>query len=149
MLCALVACGGEISEEQDAGDATQTQDATADVTTANDAPSDVVATDDVADEAALGVLDGGKPFLCGGCICDGLDHYCLRVFGGTNMPLDGGPFGDASVCSPTNPYCRAFPSQCLPDPTCDCLVVNSPYPSFCTCAPDPSGGGLEVTCWIP
>ncbi len=102
---------------------------------------------------------GGGPFLCNACVCDGTLNYCSEISGGKMPLLDAGssdasdasddaPFGDASACDmDASVGCTAIPIACLPNPTCECVLAHA-NPS-CTCAIDPSGNGLVVTCVYP
>jgi hypothetical protein len=101
---------------------------------------------------------GGGPFLCQSCVCDGTLNYCAYISGGKMPLLDAGssdasddaPFGDASACDTSEAgasACTAIPIDCLPNPSCACVLAHG-NPS-CTCAIDPSGNGLVVTCVYP
>jgi len=80
-------------------------------------------------------FNGGGPFLCGDCMCDGTLFYCVV----TAPSLDA---GDASACGADAGYCHPIPPACLPKPTCACVVGNS----SCSCDVDPSGNGLMIGC---
>lgn len=99
------------------------------------------------------VLDAGGPFLCQDCVCNGVDHFCELVSGGAQqMPLlqDGG-FGDAGACDPDagQSYCTMIPSQCMPNPSCQCVLANIGFGPVCDCALHPSGSGIIVHCMLP
>jgi len=93
-------------------------------------------------------FNGGGPFLCNGCVCDGTLNLCVHGGGGGGAPMDdagdAGDDADASPC-PTGPdeVCRPIPIQCLPQPTCGCI---DPTADPCVCSVDPSGDGFVVTC---
>lgn len=96
--------------------------------------------------------NGGGPFLCEGCICNGTIDLCYFGGGGGGAPIagdagedaDASPFDDAGICSDeAGPQsCVQIPVQCLPNPTCECLAQTS----GCACTVDPSGNGFFVTC---
>jgi hypothetical protein len=93
------------------------------------------ATADVDAEAGV-VFNGGGPFLCNDCICDGTLRYCEIADAGFVVAADANACTEASAC-------HQFPITCLPKPTCACLenfLVN------CTCGVDPSGNGIVITC---
>jgi len=127
--------------------------------------ADVTFADAPADTTPF---NGGGDFLCKGCICDGTQRYCAIVSGGKAPvlgdagddagDLDAGaldaetdaPFGDAGACDIDEAgasACTEIPLGCLPNPTCDCLLAH--VSEACTCAVDPSGSGLVVTCDFP
>ena len=99
-------------------------------------------------------FNGGGPFECIDCICDGTLNYCVYSSGGKAPIVDASADGsdDASsdagleTCGETS-TCTAIPIECLPKPTCDCVMKK--YTSPCTCDVDPSGNGLVVTCVYP
>lgn len=115
-------------------------------------------TVDATDDAPP--FGGGGPFLCDTCVCDGTLDLCFHASGGPqNAPLsdagagdsgagDAGAFGDASACDlDAGPSpCEAIPIDCLPNPTCACLLTHWPP---CSCTVDPSGHGLRVDCEFP
>jgi hypothetical protein len=135
----LVACGSAPSVTDAGADATAGADASSDVGLSFDAPADV------GFDAPDITLDGGGLFLCGNCQCDGRTHYCFSASGGPSpMPLAG----DAATCADDaggNPGCVPIPTSCEPIPACSCLNQTS----VCTCAIDPSGNGLDVSCNFP
>ena len=97
------------------------------------------------------IFNGGGPFVCLDCICDGTSSVCEHFSGGaSNAPfdLDGGD-GGPSTCDPDagQTYCAAIPIECLPKPTCAC--VSQHFNPACTCDVDPSGNGLVITCNFP
>ena len=108
---------------------------------------------DAADAAdAMTPFNGGGPFDCNGCICDGTLDYCY--FAGGGPPHPSAPIADAGApdalpaCDvDASPWCRPIPIECLPKPTCDCL--SQPESPVCTCAVDPSGDGFHVECVFP
>lgn len=102
-------------------------------------------------------FNGGGPFDCNHCTCDGTLNYCAEISGG-NMPLldagdDAADAADASdaepACDPDAAVlaCKPIPIECLPKPSCACLMKHYTYP--CTCDLDPSGNGLVVSCAYP
>ena len=94
-------------------------------------------------------FNGGGPFTCGDCTCDGTLNYCVEISGGKAPMLDGGvDAGDASTtCDPDASACTQIPIGCLPKPTCECVMQQ--YKPPCTCDIDPSGNGLVVRCLFP
>ena len=98
-----------------------------------DATTDALFFDDAADGGDATIFNGGGPFLCNDCICDGTLNYCGLV----DASIDA---GDAAACTKAS-ACQPFPIACLPKPTCACLdLVN------CSCDVDPSGNGLVIVC---
>ena len=95
---------------------------------------------------------GGGPFLCDQCVCDGTIDTCLHISGGASqMPFsdagDDAGFGDAGTCATdAGGSCAQIPVDCLPNPSCACLLSHHPS---CSCDVDPSGNGLVVTCIYP
>ena len=102
-------------------------------------------TFDVVQEADATKFNGGGPFTCIDCICDGTLNVCQHISGGNVMSGDAG----APTCDPDGgqPYCAAIAIDCLPKPSCACVLQS--YPAGCTCDVDPSGNGLVVTCAFP
>jgi hypothetical protein len=142
----LLACGSMVNGEVDASVEASAKDSGSDSPAFGDA-----GTVDATFDAPPVALDGGGDFLCNDCVCNGVGHYCGHFSGGKahpSMPIDGG-FGDASACDPDagQTYCTAIPSQCLPNPSCACVLA--PMPPTCTCDLDPSGNGLVVSCVFP
>lgn len=98
---------------------------------------------------------GGGPFLCNDCICDGTLNLCEHFSGGAApMPIasdagDAGDFGDASACvyDAGQTSCTPIPVDCLPNPSCACVMAHVTGP--CSCGIDPSGNGIVVTCVYP
>jgi hypothetical protein len=99
-------------------------------------------------------FNGGGPFDCLGCICDGTLNYCVFSSAGNAPIVDAGDAGtdaDASsdggleACGETS-TCTQIPIECLPKPTCDCVMQKY---TGCTCDVDPSGNGLVITCVYP
>ena len=138
VLALLVACGcGSVPSFRDAGDATAPDDAPiyffGDSATNDDAPYN---GPDVT-------LDGGGPFLCHGCSCNGTDHYCYDLWVGA--PLDAQP---GACPSDGGSSCVPYPSECLSSSTCACLVSHTNCPSA-ECVLDPSGNGLDLLCILP
>jgi hypothetical protein len=101
-------------------------------------------------------FNGGGPFFCYNCTCDGTLDMCFNGGGG-----GGAPIADASAdvqdasddASDAAPVCNAdaaptecvvMPTVCLPKPTCACIekVVGA----GCICSVDPSGNGFNITC---
>ncbi len=105
-------------------------------------------------EADTTPFNGGGPFMCGSCICDGTLDMCLTGTG-SPAPLDLDASNDAAdadaedadagppKCADAGKSCVQIPIDCLPKPTCDCIVPN---PGTCVCTVDPSGNGLRVFC---
>ena len=90
-------------------------------------------------------FNGGGPFLCFDCVCDGTLNMCVSG-GGSGMPIaEDASFGDASTCNPDagQTYCQQIPVACLPKATCECIET---FMIGCTCSVDPSGNGLVVQC---
>jgi hypothetical protein len=116
-----------------------------------DATVDVGAFPEAATVDEGPAFNGGGPFLCGNCICDGTLYYCGGGGGGlAPLDLDAGDGGDADAdaadaCTPNG--CIEFPIQCLPKPTCECVL--GPHPGLCYCTVDPSGNGLFIGCPAP
>ena len=103
-----------------------------------------------ADASDATKFNGGGPFLCDTCVCDGTANMCFHGGGGPQpAPLDDGGFGDAGACDmDAGSSCTAIPIDCLPNPTCACVMTHYPSPS-CSCQVDPSGNGLFVQCNYP
>ena len=117
-----------------------------DSTLAKDGPSlpDAGPPDVAADTTPF---NGGGPFLCVDCVCDGTTDLCYLGGGGGAPMADAGSFGDAGDCPADggHPWCVQVPIQCLPNPTCACL--DGVYGAGgCTCSVDPSGSGFVITC---
>jgi len=96
------------------------------------------APDGTVSDAEGGVtFNGGGPFLCNDCICDGTLNFCeLTDAGAAADAAEAGACPKASGCQP-------IPIGCLPKPTCTCLESAL---GGCTCTVDPSGNGLVVVC---
>ncbi len=110
--------------------------------------------------------NGGGPFDCFGCVCDGTQNICIAGGGGGAPPkapvLDAGDdadadeAGDASVdvdaadaepaCPPDAGLsaCFPIPLSCLPKPTCDC--IEQVLHTGCACSVIPDGNGFVFTC---
>jgi hypothetical protein len=110
---------------------------------------------DVAKEVGT-PFNGGGPFTCGDCTCDGTRNYCAEISGGKAPILDSGvdsgtdagaDADGSSACDPEASACAPIPIGCLPKPTCDCVMKS--YTAPCTCDVDPSGNGLVVSCVYP
>lgn len=90
------------------------------------------------------VLDGGKLFMCGTCLCDGLAAYCSKFHGGP--PVDGGwldaPDGDICDGGSASGSCLPYPPSCNDAPACPCLKAGG-APSA-TCFEREGGVGFEV-----
>ncbi len=88
--------------------------------------------------------------MCGDCVCNGVDHFCELISGGMPLLSDGG-FGDASACDPDAGQlsCTAIPSQCEPNPSCECVLASISLGPVCTCALDSTGSGVVVHCSLP
>jgi hypothetical protein len=104
---------------------------------------------DVQDEPDSTPFVGGGPFSCIDCTCDGTQRLCEHFSGGPAPAPLAGDAGDASVCDPDagQGYCAAIPIDCLPKPTCACVLQH--FQPVCTCDVDPSGNGLVVSCNFP
>ncbi len=143
VVCCFVGgfgCGSTVDEPDSGFDASSKKDAGSDVL-GFDGPSDAPV------EAHTVALDGGGAFLCNDCVCNGVANMCEHFSGG-KMPFVFDA-GDASACDPDagQGYCAALPSDCLPNPTCACVLSHEP--PACMCDLDPSGAGLVVTCLFP
>ena len=90
-------------------------------------------------------FNGGGPFLCGTCVCDGTLDMCVWCGGGGAPLLSDAGFGDASACDTDSGQsnCRQIPIECFPNPTCACIAQ---FAGAGTCAVDPSGNGYSFTC---
>jgi hypothetical protein len=91
-------------------------------------------------------FNGGGPFTCVNCTCDGTLNYCVELSGGApivDSGTDAMDDGGLSACDPEASACMPIPIDCLPKPTCDCVLQK--YKS-CKCDVDPSGNGLVVSC---
>lgn len=137
------ACGSVPFEGTDAGDDATSQDSAfgfGDGSTSYDAPT--------SDAPSIS-LEAGGAFLCHDCICDGTANYCEYVWAGASPSLLDDAGIDASACSkdagPTE--CLPFFPDCLPTPTCACLLSHSG--PGCECGLDTSGEGLVVECTYP
>jgi len=104
---------------------------------------------------------GGGPFMCGACVCDGTLYLCSTSSGGTaNAPFDLDASDDADDADAADDVdagpplcahdagapCTQIPIECLPKPTCDCILPN---PGSCSCSIDPSGNGFRIDCVTP
>ncbi len=137
---AFVACGSADFAKSDAG-----PDATIE-----DAATDAFSFGDVVNDGKPPpvALDGGGPFLCFGCVCDGTTSFCEFTSAGQAPVASDGGLGDAGACDlDGGSSCMAIPSQCLPNPTCKCVLES--FSPVCTCALDPSDDGLVVSCVYP
>ncbi len=135
----LVAGCGSVPASLDAGDATTTDDAP------QLAFGDASSTDDAPYVGPDIVLDAGGPFLCHGCVCDGRDHYCYDLWTGA---LTGDAAHEAAACSTDGgSHCVPYPQDCLPTPSCECVLGHN-CPSA-QCVLDPSASGLDVLCILP
>ncbi len=118
---AILGCGSEPADLDDAG-----RDATVEARPRAPAQGrlvDVVTPPLQPDPT----LDGGGPFLCEGCVCNGADHFCYVYCGSGGgappplAPVDGG-IADAGPCKEPDAAfttgCHAVPAECLPDPSC-------------------------------
>jgi hypothetical protein len=151
----LAACGSSVPVFP--SDDVAAFDASFDQTVSDSTFGDV--TFDVAPDAPK--FGGGGPFLCNGCVCDGTLNLCAHFSGGpAPMPIaadagDAGDFGDASACDfdAGDTACAPIPVECLPNPSCACVMQH--YQSgACTCdidSPDSglAGNGLVVSCNFP
>ena len=108
-------------------------------------------TFDVVDEDAK-PFNGGGPFTCHDCTCDGTLNYCLYATGG-HMPIADGGADDAAsdaapACDPDASACMPIPIECLPKPTCACVMQYVTCP-LGGCSIDPTGNGIVFTCEYP
>lgn len=130
-----------------ATDPGSTFDASVDATDAADAPTydfpDCGVPKPCGHEAdaspLVGLVDGGGPFLCFGCPCDGKDHYCDTTSAGPPAPTDP----DAGCLDAKR--CKPYPSVCEKAPICLCLLSTLDG-GTCSCARAPSGDGLLAGC---
>ena len=101
-------------------------------------------------------FNGGGPFDCNGCICDGKLNYCFFIIGLTpivDASLDAG-MDDAEAgeiaCEPDASHCVPIPANCFPNPSCACLLQDYDAPCLGPqCEVDPSGNGLRIDCRYP
>ena len=140
----LVGCGssGPVFPSDDIAEPTDT--GTPDRTLPTEA-----STFDVVEEDST-KFNGGGPFDCLGCTCDGTLNLCAEISGGKMPLLDAGldaGASDANACDPEASACVQIPIECLPKPTCECVMQK--YNAPCTCDVDPSGNGLVVQCVYP
>jgi hypothetical protein len=105
--------------------------------------------------ADVTLFNGGGPFMCRGCICDGTLDMCWLLSGGKGGPkspitdASTSDAADASACVlDAGTSCVAIPIECLPKPTCACILDASGAGS-CSCYADPSGNGLVIDCALP
>jgi len=103
------------------------------------------AVSDVGVDVTL--FNGGGPFACLGCICDGTLDMCRFLTGRGHAPLDDASSMDAGTCVPDASACVPIPVHCLPKPTCECIMADAG--PGCGCSVDPSGNGLVVECIVP
>jgi len=113
--------------------------------------------------------NGGGPFVCGACTCDGTLDMCVAGGGGGAPVLDGAPDDDAPDDAPDDSNgsdaddgdadaaaacvvpdasvngCVEIPLTCFPQPTCACILSTSAFEG-CACKVDSSGDGFIVTC---
>jgi hypothetical protein len=141
-LVALVACGEVAPAGVDGGaDATLPDASDASFGFGDTAPIDVVITPPMAPD--VGLVDGGGPFPCGNCTCDGRTEYCDDSQG-PHAPILGDAASDA--CSGGWGECRPLPDGCAPA-NCACLP-NSTWGS-CGCFRSDAGDGLVAGCFYP
>lgn len=108
-------------------------------------------------------FNGGGPFQCLGCICDGTENVCISGGGGGGPPKaptldasdDADDASDASdagadasdaepACPDSGSSCIAIPLACLPKPTCDCL--DQVMHTGCACTVSSDGNGFVFVC---
>lgn len=129
-----------------------------DIAIPSDAPFDNTLPSEASADAGPDVAkyNGGGPFTCGACVCDGTLDMCVvgTGGGGVKSPIDdAGDAGDADASTDTCPIedagngCVPIPIGCLPKPTCECLLQY--YSSACTCGIDDSGSGFGIACVPP
>jgi hypothetical protein len=86
--------------------------------------------------------DGGRDagsFACGPHSCDVATEFCYEAGGGAVLPDGGSNFTYA---------CTPIPTQCLPNPTCTCVVDADAGTHGCPCSVQP-GGALLAACLYP
>jgi hypothetical protein len=119
--------------------------------------SDGFPTNDVVGTDAP-LFNGGGPFECNGCICDGTLHFCEFSSGGKAPIVDASSdaaddASDAEATCNSDPdagpvsSCVAIPIDCLPKPTCACVLEHAS--PICTCDIDSTGNGIVVSCIYP
>ena len=147
MLGVTSACGSDEPRTESVPDATA-EDAPLD-----DAPpfpwSDAMGPADVyvPEVPDVGLVDGGGPFLCNGCLCDGRTHYCDFSSAGAPVPL-APIFGDAGACADAGSSpCEPLPPGCVPA-NCACLP-NESKGGACSCFRSKDGDGLLAGCVLP
>ncbi len=97
--------------------------------------------------------NGGGPFTCGACICDGTLDLCASGLGGGGVKSlvdDAGADAGPLDCPPNDAGngCVPMPIGCFPKPTCECLMQY--YASgLCSCDVDDSGAGFFISCLPP
>jgi hypothetical protein len=114
-------------------------------------PDHTLPTEGGTDAGPDVIFNGGGPFLCIDCTCDGTSNVCEVISGGkAPFDLDAGDAGEGGgMCDPDagQTYCAAIPIECLPKPTCACVAQH--FNPACTCDVDPSGNGLVISCLFP
>lgn len=128
----LIGCGSEAQPPAPTTDASS--DVGIDVEDPFSTDGGFVQPDASVDSGPIRLRDGGGPFLCHGCPCDGTTHWCDDTTAGPPVPTgDGG-------CEAWR--CKPYPSKCGANPTCACLEK-------CSCARAPNGDGLIAGCHNP
>jgi hypothetical protein len=152
-IAAVVACSSTDSEPFPSDDIAELDGNGFDQTLGFDAPFDTGTK-----------YNGGGPFVCGDCPCDGTIDFCFFNGGGGGAPVVDANIDDASDdatdatddasdddasdaddagCGPNANVCTAIPIGCLPKPTCECIEAFFPD---CPCTVDETGNGFQITC---
>jgi hypothetical protein len=110
-----------------------------------DATVDAATFDGFVDQPETTPFNGGGPFVCGNCFCDGTLDMCFN--GKSKAPIDASDdaSGDAGCNADAAQRCTMIPIECLPKPTCAC-IEQAVGDGDCVCKVDPSGNGFFVTC---
>jgi len=137
-LVFVAACSGPFADDVLVTDASVFRpDATTDALSSSEGGGVV----DAGIEATI--FNGGGPFTCGNCVCDGTLDMCF--YGVSKVPaLDASDDADACGADAAQ-KCTMIPIECLPKPTCAC-IEQAAGDGDCVCKVDPSGNGFFVTC---
>ena len=145
MLGLTSACGSDVTSTFSVPDATSS-DGDQDGGLFTDLDAATLADVSPPEVPDVGLVDGGGPFLCNNCLCDGRTHYCDISSVGPPVPL-APVFGDAGPCPDGGTICRPLPKGCVPA-SCACLA-NASMGAGCRCFRSSDGDGLLAGCALP